>query len=199
MHRSRPDGRATHPTWRRATLPLAGLAAVALLAAACGSSSSATTTTAAAAAGGATTSAPAGPTTTAPSATAVVKTASVGSLGTILVTPAGYTLYYYKLDTPTKIACTGGCATTWPPLVLPAGTTAAVGADGLTGLGTIKRPDTGALQVTYHGKPLYRFAGDTKPGQANGQGSGGTWFVLTTGGSTTSMTTTTTTGASSGY
>ena len=26
--------------------------------------------------------------------------------------------------------------------------------------------------------PLYRFAGDAAPGDANGQGSGGVWFVV---------------------
>ena len=36
-------------------------------------------------------------------------------------------------------------------------------------LGTISRPDaSGALQVTYNGKPLYFFSGDTAVGDANG-------------------------------
>jgi hypothetical protein len=32
--------------------------------------------------------------------------------------------------------------------------------------------------VTLKGWALYRFAGDTAPGQTNGQGVGGTWFVV---------------------
>jgi len=30
--------------------------------------------------------------------------------------------------------------------------------------------------------PLYRFAGDAAPGDTNGQGSGGSWFVIGTNG-----------------
>ena len=44
-------------------------------------------------------------------------------------------------------------------------------------LATITRDD-GAVQVTYNGHPLYLFAGDTAAGQANGQGSGGVWFLV---------------------
>jgi predicted lipoprotein with Yx(FWY)xxD motif len=43
-------------------------------------------------------------------------------------------------------------------------------------LGTVTRPE-GGVQVTYRGRPLYSFSGDTGPGQANGQGIAdvGTW------------------------
>jgi predicted lipoprotein with Yx(FWY)xxD motif len=44
-------------------------------------------------------------------------------------------------------------------------------------LGTIKRPD-GKTQVTYGGKPLYRFSGDRKAGDVNGQGNGGIWWAI---------------------
>jgi hypothetical protein len=44
----------------------------------------------------------------------------------------------------------------------------------------VKRPD-GSKQVTYQGTPLYTFAQDTAPGQANGQGfkDVGTWTAVT--------------------
>ena len=44
-------------------------------------------------------------------------------------------------------------------------------------LGSITRDD-GSNQVTYNGWPLYYFAGDETPGDAEGQNSGGVWFVV---------------------
>jgi hypothetical protein len=35
------------------------------------------------------------------------------------------------------------------------------------------------MQLTYDGWPLYRYSGDAKPGEANGQGVGGVWFAMT--------------------
>lgn len=45
-------------------------------------------------------------------------------------------------------------------------------------VGVIKRDD-GTRQVTIGGWPVYRFSKDTKPGDTNGQGVGGTWFGVT--------------------
>ena len=39
------------------------------------------------------------------------------------------------------------------------------------------RPD-GLKQQTIDCWPIYTFAGDTKPGDTNGQGVGGTWYVV---------------------
>jgi Secreted repeat of unknown function len=38
------------------------------------------------------------------------------------------------------------------------------------------------VQVTYNGYPLYLFAGDSKTGQANGQGLEKLWYVLSPSG-----------------
>jgi hypothetical protein len=44
-------------------------------------------------------------------------------------------------------------------------------------LGSIKRSD-GTEQVTIGGWPVYTFSKDLKPGDANGMGVNGTWFVI---------------------
>ncbi|WP_081617699.1 hypothetical protein [Amycolatopsis methanolica] len=43
--------------------------------------------------------------------------------------------------------------------------------------GVLVRPD-GVRQLTLGGWPLYRYVNDTAPGQVNGQGVDGTWFVI---------------------
>jgi predicted lipoprotein with Yx(FWY)xxD motif len=117
-----------------------------------------------------------------------ISTASVMGVGTVLVDGSGMTLYYDKAESDGTIKCTGGCATAWPPVLLPDGASAATAGTGVDAsqLGTIARPDGGS-QVTYGGKPLYLFQGDTA-GQAAGQGVGG-FFAATaanqvTGGAT---------------
>jgi predicted lipoprotein with Yx(FWY)xxD motif len=119
---------------------------------------------------------------TAGGATATIGIASNGALGKILVDSKGDTLYLFKKDTGDKSACTGECATNWPPVRSTGKPTVA---GGLTGkVGTTPRSD-GAPQVTYAGHPLYRYQGDAKPGDANGQGInayGAQWFVLSSAG-----------------
>ncbi len=103
-----------------------------------------------------------------------VATATVGKF---LTGEDGKTLYTFKKDTtPGTSACTGDCATNWPPFTVTASDTVKPG-DGVTGtLATISRPD-GTMQVTYNGAPLYYFAADKAAGDTNGQGVGGFWFV----------------------
>lgn len=169
------SSRSLHrPPWARPTRTsrwLVGgtLVALLLLASACGSSGASTTTTTRAG------TAPA----SARSGTASVTTIASGSLGTILVDSSGRTLYRYTPDGTGKTTCTGACATAWPPLTVPSGTTHVVGSGGVTAseLGTITRPG-GTLQVTFEGMPLYRFFSDTKSGDTKGQGVDGTWFVV---------------------
>ncbi|MBX5467544.1 MAG: hypothetical protein K6U14_08680 [Firmicutes bacterium] len=106
-------------------------------------------------------------------------TATVAGKSTeVLTTAAGMTLYYFTPDSPTKVACTGHCTQIWPPLLAKSGTLAL--APGLSGhLSTVST----ALgpQVEYNGHPLYTYIRDTKPGQANGEGVLGKWFVATPG------------------
>jgi predicted lipoprotein with Yx(FWY)xxD motif len=94
-----------------------------------------------------------------------------------VVTSEGHTLYRYAKDTatPPTTTCVGACATAWPPL--PGDGVPAV--DGLSAdlVGTVGRPD-GTQQLTLDGWPLYRFAGDTAPGDVHGHGVGGTWQAI---------------------
>jgi predicted lipoprotein with Yx(FWY)xxD motif len=109
--------------------------------------------------------------------------ASNGSLGKILVDSQGRTLYLFQADSGTKSACTGACAVAWPPLRASGKSVAGSGISA-SKLGTTPRSD-GKPQVTYNGHPLYRFANDQNPGDANGQGVnafGGGWFVLSPAG-----------------
>ena len=110
--------------------------------------------------------------TTSPPKTSTGASATVGvantTLGSILVNSTGHTLYLFKADVGTKSACTGACATAWPPLLATGKPTAGTGLTA-SKLGTTARPG-GTHQVTYNGHPLYLFIKDKKPGDVNGQG-----------------------------
>jgi predicted lipoprotein with Yx(FWY)xxD motif len=117
--------------------------------------------------------------TTSSSSEAVVKTASAtvdGKAVTILTDAKGMTLYYFKPDTASKTACTGGCASTWPPLLFT-GTGSPQAATKLPGELEVY-PNANGKQVIYNDHPLYTYGGDTAPGQINGQGIGSKWFVV---------------------
>jgi predicted lipoprotein with Yx(FWY)xxD motif len=95
---------------------------------------------------------------------------------TVLKNKAGLTLYYFTPDTATTVTCTGGCATTWPPLIAGAGTPTS--ADTLPGrLSVVDGAD--GKQVLYNGHPLYTYSKDGDAGDAYGQGIAGKWFVAT--------------------
>ena len=108
----------------------------------------------------------------------VVSTTQSATFGTILV--SGKTVYTLK---PSKTPCTTQCLKIWPALMLPKGDTKATAGTGVSAskLGTVKRSG-GALQVTYSGKPLYFFSGDTGAGQVHGDVSDtwGKWSAVVT-------------------
>jgi predicted lipoprotein with Yx(FWY)xxD motif len=58
----------------------------------------------------------------------------------------------------------------WPPFV--SGKMAKAGGDW-----TIVTRDDGAQMWAFHGKPLYTYANDKKPGDATGDGVGLQWHV----------------------
>jgi len=100
-----------------------------------------------------------------------------GNSETILTNAQGMALYYFVPDTATKAACTGTCAGIWPPLLFAA-TGSPASATPLPGtLGVVT--DANGQQVEYNGHPLYTYSKDTAPGQTNGEGFKGKWFVAT--------------------
>jgi predicted lipoprotein with Yx(FWY)xxD motif len=112
----------------------------------------------------------------------IVSTAST-SLGRILVDSRGHTLYLFGKDRNGKSACSGMCASFWPPLIAAGKPRAAASAKASL-LGTTRRAD-GRLQVTYNHHPLYRFVKDTKRGQTHGEGLsafGATWYAVSPAG-----------------
>jgi predicted lipoprotein with Yx(FWY)xxD motif len=94
------------------------------------------------------------------------------SLGQTLVQSKGLTIYYYDLDqiSPGESSCTGDCAAAWPPLA------ALPDAQPIGEWKTIKRDD-GSRQWAYQGKPMYQFAGDSKPGDTHGDGMQRFWHA----------------------
>jgi predicted lipoprotein with Yx(FWY)xxD motif len=116
-----------------------------------------------------------------PSGAALIHTASVkvgAKTETVLKNSKGLTLYYFTPDTATTVACTGGCASNWPPLLSISGTPTSNPA--LPGPLTVLNGANGN-QVLYNGHPLYAYAKDGDAADVYGQGIGGKWFVATPG------------------
>jgi len=84
---------------------------------------------------------------------------------------SGLTLYTFRNDSRDTSNCYGDCANAWPPFLAPA----SAQAEG--GLKIIDRRD-GSRQYALNGKPLYFWAGDSRTGDATGDGVGGVWDVV---------------------
>jgi predicted lipoprotein with Yx(FWY)xxD motif len=114
-------------------------------------------------------------------------TATIGSenskFGQILDDSKGRTVYLFQKDSGTTSACTGACASAWPPVRASGKPVAGTGVNA-SQLATTQRPD-GGRQITYNGHPLYTYTGDQQPGDTNGQGLnafGGGWAALSPAG-----------------
>ena len=101
------------------------------------------------------------------------------SLGRVLVDGGGRTLYLLTSDKPNKSSCNASCLGYWPPAPAlakgaapPPGVSAQIGSTGTT---------AGGQMMTANGWPLYTYAGDQKPGEANGNDIdqfGAEWYAL---------------------
>lgn len=156
--------------------------ALALFVAACGNSSTTSTTTSTGSGGsnngygGSSNPTPTPTTSSAAATTLNTTTLSVGGKSmTVLTDAKGMTLYYRTSDAATSV-CSGGCASAWPPVLSSSVPTTST---KLSGTFTLMNNANGS-QVAYNGHPLYTFASDSAPGQANGQGVGNVWYVAST-------------------
>ncbi|MGO1766642.1 hypothetical protein CAP48_03095 [Advenella sp. S44] len=98
------------------------------------------------------------------SPTLIAKGAS-DTMTPFLVDADGFTLY--TLSEEGKDKCDEACMKHWTPVVSEG---RPLGRDILPGLLDTEKNDKGASQVNYGGLALYRFDGDKKPGDMNGQG-----------------------------
>lgn len=98
--------------------------------------------------------------------------------GRVLVDARGLALYVFTRDVRQRPNCSGACAKRWPPLVVRSAPRAGTGVRRVL-LGTVRRAD-GRLQVTYGGRPLYTYVGDSRGVILcqNAQEFGGLWLVV---------------------
>src|SRR2546421_913871 len=111
---------------------------------------------------------------------AVIQTATVtvkGQSETVLTNAQGLTLYYFTADSATQSAVSGNLAQIWHAQLFT-GSGGPTSSTSLTGKLSVQT-DVNGNQIEYNGHPLYTFSGDSAPGQTNGEGITGMWFVAT--------------------
>jgi predicted lipoprotein with Yx(FWY)xxD motif len=97
--------------------------------------------------------------------------------GAFLTGRDGLTIYFFANDTtPGVSVCECDCLANWPPVTVPPGNSVAAG-EGVTGVIGLTTGTDGSTQVTYDGRPLYYYQGDTEAGQTTGDGVGEVWWV----------------------
>ena len=102
-------------------------------------------------------------------------------LGKIVQNGRGFTIYMFTRDRRNKDNCVkvAGCTGVWPAVTTSGRPVIGPGLKRRL-IGTITLP-SGAKQVTYAGHPLYRYIGDSGPGDTSYVGFsqfGGSWFAL---------------------
>ncbi len=104
-----------------------------------------------------------------------------GRMITVLTNAKGLILYYKLNDPRPQSACTGACATAWPPVLVNT-------MNMMTVTSTIQLPHkltifktANGYQVEYDSHPLYTYAGDMQPGVFTGRGMGNVWYLVAPG------------------
>jgi predicted lipoprotein with Yx(FWY)xxD motif len=110
----------------------------------------------------------------------VTLTVRSSAYGTILFDGRGRALYAFTRDRRGGSSrCYGACARAWPVYFSSGRVVAGKGVKRSL-IGTVRRRD-GRRQITYNGRPLYYYVGDTRAGQVTCQNVaeyGGTWLVM---------------------
>jgi predicted lipoprotein with Yx(FWY)xxD motif len=130
------------------------------------------------------------PSTAAPTTTTASTASSAATLGLatnakvgqqIVVDSAGRTVYLFLPDGASNTSrVPAAIKAIWPPVTSSGPPTAGAGLD--QSKVTVVVQSDGTRQVAYNGHLLYTFARDTAPGDANGQGLAGIWYVLSAAG-----------------
>jgi predicted lipoprotein with Yx(FWY)xxD motif len=93
------------------------------------------------------------------------------TIGRVVTTVAGATLYTFDQDRDGNSSCYDDCAAHWPPLI------ALSTAKAHWRMSLTRRTD-GQQQWAFDGKPLYTYIEDTMPGDINGDNVGNAWHVI---------------------
>ena len=119
--------------------------------------------------------------------TTMLMAKAMKGMGSVVTDDKGMTLYRSDMDqaTPSMSMCSGDCTKTWMP-VMAQDSVQTMGVEKSL-LGSVNRSD-GMKQLTLGGWPLYRYMGDTKAGQMNGQAKDDQWFAVTPSGKKSTMT-----------
>lgn len=119
--------------------------------------------------------------------TTMLMTKEMEGMGAVVTDDKGMTLYRYEMDqaSPSNSMCTGDCAKTWMP-VMAEDSVQAMGVEKNL-VGSVDRSDGMKQQLTLAGRPLYRYMGDAKAGEMNGQAKGSKWYALTPAGEKAAM------------
>lgn len=96
---------------------------------------------------------------------------AASSIGPVMTTPGGRTVYTFDNDQPRQSNCYDACAKEWPPVM----------ADGYAqeyGLMSLIYRADGRRQWAYDGEPLYTYAEDSMRGDVKGDDVGSVWHVV---------------------
>jgi len=93
------------------------------------------------------------------------------SIGLVMTTPRGMTVYTFDKDQPGRSNCYDACAKHWPPV------TADDYSQEYGRLSLVSRTN-GQRQWAYDGNPLYTYAEDSMRGDVNGDDVGSVWHVV---------------------